>query len=238
MAEFGDTLEKIAADEMARLRQLPDVLHWIPDKVQAKARQAVMLKQLDDECHNRRDAVNKRLKHALALEMQAAKDMRSVKRPAKHPRFAIEHGTDASSGFAPGADSDEHPGDGSSDKPKEPSWRKVCPEEPQEVWDDITAAHAVVVAAIAYSKPLAAGWPPAGRGQGVLATGKNPRKWTDTAGNMWAVGQVQAGKNKGKFGLFVKTGQPEFNVNARHDAVSLAISIDITHDITRDIPIC
>ena len=89
MAEFGDTMEKIAADEMARLRQLPDVLHWIPDKVQAKARQAAMLKQLDDECHNRRDAVNKRLKHALALEMQAAKDMRPIKRAAKHQRVGM-----------------------------------------------------------------------------------------------------------------------------------------------------
>ena len=33
---------------MARLRQLPDVLLWIPDKVQAKTRQGAMLKQLDD----------------------------------------------------------------------------------------------------------------------------------------------------------------------------------------------
>ena len=89
MAEFGDTLEKIAADEMARLRQLPDVLHWITDKVQAKARQAAMLKQLDEECYNRRDAVNKRLKHALAREMQAAKDMRPIKRAAKHQRVGM-----------------------------------------------------------------------------------------------------------------------------------------------------
>ena len=73
MAEFGDTMEKIAADEMARLRQLPDVLQWIPDKVQAKARQAAMLKQLDEECYNRRDAVNKRLKHALVLLFLAHK---------------------------------------------------------------------------------------------------------------------------------------------------------------------
>ena len=38
MAEYGDTLEKIAADEIARLQQTPEVMKLFPDKATAKLR--------------------------------------------------------------------------------------------------------------------------------------------------------------------------------------------------------
>ena len=65
MAEYGDTLEKIAADEIKRLREIPEVMKLFPDKATAKARGDKMLEQLDKEIFGRRDAVNKRLKITL-----------------------------------------------------------------------------------------------------------------------------------------------------------------------------
>ena len=49
MVEYGDTLEKIAADEIARLQQIPEVMKLFPDKATAKARGEKMLEQLDKE---------------------------------------------------------------------------------------------------------------------------------------------------------------------------------------------
>lgn len=77
MAEYGDigdTLEKIAADEIARLQQIPEVMKLFPDKATAKARGEKMLEQLDKEIFGRRDAVNKRLKITLQRELHAAKE--------------------------------------------------------------------------------------------------------------------------------------------------------------------
>ena len=44
MAEPGDTLEKIAADELARILKVTEVLKGIPDNAMRKARQEKMLK--------------------------------------------------------------------------------------------------------------------------------------------------------------------------------------------------
>ena len=57
MAEPGDTLEKIAADELARILKLPEVLKGISDNAVRKARQEKMLTQIDDEMEMRRAAV-------------------------------------------------------------------------------------------------------------------------------------------------------------------------------------
>ena len=35
---------------------------------------------------------------------------------------------------------------------------------------------------------------------------------------MWAVGKVLSGRHKDKYGLFVKTGHHQFNLNAHADA--------------------
>ena len=48
MAEPGDTLEKIAADELARILKVTEVLKGIPDNAMRKARQEKMLTQIDD----------------------------------------------------------------------------------------------------------------------------------------------------------------------------------------------
>ena len=70
MAEVGDTMEQIAADEIARIQKITEVLKCIPDKATAKARQEKMLDQLDKECTARREAVMKRLKIALQRDVQ------------------------------------------------------------------------------------------------------------------------------------------------------------------------
>ena len=83
MAEPGDTLEKIAADELARILKLPEVLKGISDNAVRKARQEKMLTQIDDEMEMRRAAVIKRLKTSFQLEVQLARDER---RPGKKPK--------------------------------------------------------------------------------------------------------------------------------------------------------
>ena len=62
MAEAGDTMEKIATDEMERLRSIGKVQNYIKDKDTAKLRQAAMLTQMDGEMKLRRETVVKRLK--------------------------------------------------------------------------------------------------------------------------------------------------------------------------------
>eukprot|EP00964_Phaeocystis_antarctica_P086625 scaffold54877_cov67-Phaeocystis_antarctica.AAC.1 len=79
MAEVGDTMEKIAANEMARMARVPEVLAYISNKDKAKLRQEAMLKQMDVEMATRRDAVAKRLKFVLQREAQAAKEERPAK---------------------------------------------------------------------------------------------------------------------------------------------------------------
>ena len=83
MAEPGDTLEKIAADELARILKVTEVLKGIPDNAMRKARQEKMLAQIDDEMEMRRAAVIKRLKTSEKLEVQLARDER---RPGKKMR--------------------------------------------------------------------------------------------------------------------------------------------------------
>ena len=90
MAEGGDTMEKIAADEMARIRELPDVLRAMSNKTKAQAREDAMLKQMDAEMATRREAVTKRLRIALQREAQVAKEERPVKKVRKHHRMEIE----------------------------------------------------------------------------------------------------------------------------------------------------
>ena len=222
MAEGGDTMEKIAADEMARIRELPDVFRAMSNKTKAQAREDAMLKQMDAEMATRREAVTKRLRIALQREAQVAKEERPVKKVRKHHRMEI----DDNATIEQDNDGDEVLG-GSSDKSM--SWRKVCCDEPQEVWDDMASAHAVVVVAIGYSKPLKEGWPPGGRGSGKLDTNP-PRSWTDTSGNLWAIGKVLSGRNKDKYGIFVRKGQGAFNVNAPDDVRS-SVSRTIYHDM-------
>ena len=89
MAEVGDTMEQIAADEIARIQKITEVLKCIPDKATAKARQEKMLDQLDKECTARREAVQKRLKIALQRDVQAARDERPGKK-AKHHRMTLD----------------------------------------------------------------------------------------------------------------------------------------------------
>ena len=89
MAEPGDTLEQIAADELARLSKVTEVLKGIPDNAMRKARQEKMLDQLDDEMEMRRAAVQKRLKIALQRDVQAARDERPGKK-AKHHRMTLD----------------------------------------------------------------------------------------------------------------------------------------------------
>ena len=72
-------MEKIAANEMARMARVPEVLAYISNKDKAKLRQEAMLKQMDVEMATRRDAVAKRLKFVLQREAQAAKEERPAK---------------------------------------------------------------------------------------------------------------------------------------------------------------
>ena len=234
MAEPGDTLEKIAADELARILKVTEVLKGIPDNAMRKARQEKMLAQIDDEMEMRRAAVIKRLKTSEKLEVQLARDER---RPGKKMRKSHRMECDEHVG--------EYDDDGGSDAPGGSSetalaWRKACNEEAQEVWETMADAHMVVVAAIGYSKPLAKGWPPGGRGSGKLESNA-PRNWTDTANNRWALGKVLTGRDAGKYGLFVGKGQANFNVNARDDArssVSRTIYTLYAHDMAYDKPTC
>ena len=79
---------------------------------------------------------------------------------------------------------------------------------------------------VGYSNPLKdSSWPRAGRGSGNIAQRTaGARKWMDTAGNMWAVGKVLSGWHKDKYGLFVKTGHHQFNLNAHADASDLELT--------------
>ena len=70
MAEAGDTMEKIATDEMERLRSIGEVQNYIKDKDAAKLRQAAMLTQMDGEMKLRRETVAKRLKIEQKREAQ------------------------------------------------------------------------------------------------------------------------------------------------------------------------
>jgi len=81
MAEPGDTLEKIAADELARILKVTEVLKGIPDNAMRKARQEKMLAQIDDEMEMRRAAVIRRLKTSAKLEVQLDRAARDERRP-------------------------------------------------------------------------------------------------------------------------------------------------------------
>ena len=239
MAEPGDTLEQIAADELARLSKVTEVLKGIPDNAMRKARQEKMLAQIDDEMEMRRAAVIRRLKTSAKLEVQLDRAARDERRPTskkerKYQKMELDE--DAGAGYEDDDGSDAHGGSSETALP----WRKACNEEAQEVWDTMAEAHMVVVAAIGYSKPLAKGWPPGGRGSGKLESNA-PRNWTDTVSNRWALGKVLTGKDTGKYGLFVGKGQANFNVNARDDActsVSRTIYTLYAHDMAYDKPTC
>ena len=86
MAEPGDTLEQIAADELARLSKVTEVLKGIPDNAMRKARQEKMLAQIDDEMEMRRAAVIRRLKTSEKLEVQLDRAARDERRPSKKMR--------------------------------------------------------------------------------------------------------------------------------------------------------